>query len=306
MVEIESRRERLHKVLARAGIASRRDCEDLIRQGRVRVDGVVATIGQSVDIARQDVRCDDQPVRVDKVVAYLVYKPKGVVCTTKDQFQRRSVVDLVPNPRGQRLFPVGRLEEDSEGLLVVTNDGELAHRLVDRRSGSSHTYFVKVRGPVPQEALEKARQGVWLSDGKSAPMTIRVTRQGKEVSSLIVTPAAQQHRLLRRVFARVGLAVERIIRTRFGPLGTADLGKSTCRRLSAAEIERLRNPEREHQVSVVMPKRKVAGSSEPTRPTRRGPPTKGKGRPTGRPPRRPTESTSQREDARSRRRVVGP
>lgn len=233
----DERGERLHKVLARAGIGSKRTCERHIAEGRVSVDRrVVQAMGVRVDPERQEIRFDGERVHIPPRLAYLVYKPRGVVCTTADQFGRTAVVDLVHPPGGTRLFPVGRLEEDSEGLIIVTNDGSLAHELADYRRPVRQTYFLKLRGRVEPEALDKVREGVWLSEGRTAPMDIKVLRRTRKTTTLLATPAAYQHRMLRRAFARVGFHADKVVRVRIGPLTTHGLKKGAARRLRAEEI----------------------------------------------------------------------
>jgi pseudouridine synthase len=265
--------ERLHKVLARYGIASRRDCEDLIRQGRIKIDGKVITeMGVRVDPELQVVSFDDAPVRLEEKVYILAYKPKGVVCTTDDQFGRPSIVDLVGPAGGARLFPVGRMEEDSEGLILLTNDGEFANLLVKRRTPLRHVYFLRVRGSLSQEALEKVRQGIWLSDGRTGPMFVKVLRWGKQASTLLVSPTAQQHRTLRRAFAKVGVIADRVVRTRIGPLNTDHLKRGTWRRLVTSEVDALRNPAVEDVMPVFQGESRWTGSAatRPERPRRSG------------------------------------
>lgn len=254
--------ERLHKVLARSGVASRRDCEELIRQGRISVDGKVVTeMGVRVNPDVQLVTFDDAPVRLEEKVYILAYKPKGVVCTTDDQFGRTSIVDVIGPAGGARLFPVGRMEEDSEGLILLTNDGEFANLLVKRRTPLRHVYFMRVRGTLTQEGLERVRQGLWLSDGRTGPMFVKVLRWGKQASTLLVSPTAQQHRVLRRVFAKVGVLADRVVRTRIGPLNTDHLKRGTWRRLAASEVEALRNPAVEDVLPVFQGESRWTGSA---------------------------------------------
>lgn len=239
----ESRGERLHKILARAGVASRRDCEKLIAQGRVQVDGKTVTkMGLVVDPAEQTIVFDGETIRAEKPAYFVVYKPKGVVCTTKDQFDRTSVVDLVRDRQARRLFPVGRMEEDSEGLILVTNDGAFANKIVSHRHPLRYLYFVRVRGHLTQDALAKVREGLWLSDGKSGPMWVKVRKWGKKVSTVMCQPSAQQHRVLKRVWSRVGLVADKVVRVRIGSLTTENLKKGAFRRLTDEEVRRLLNP----------------------------------------------------------------
>ena len=239
----DSRGERLHKILARAGVASRRDCEKLIAEGRVQVDGETVTqMGLIVDPLRQSIAFDGETIRAEKPAYFVVYKPKGVVCTTKDQFDRTSVVDLVRDRHARRLFPVGRMEEDSEGLILVTNDGAFANTIVSHRHPLRYLYYVRVRGQLTQDALKQVREGLWLSDGKSGPMWVKVRKWGKKVSTIMCQPSAQQHRVLKRVWSRVGLVADRVVRVRIGALTTENLKKGAFRRLTDAEVDALLNP----------------------------------------------------------------
>jgi 23S rRNA pseudouridine2605 synthase len=240
--------ERLHKFLARSGAASRRDCEDLIRQGRVSVDGsVVRSMGVQIDPEHQEVRLDGERVHCEPPVTWIVYKPVGVVCTTDDQFGRRNVTSLVRHHSKRPLFPVGRMEEESEGLIVVTNDGDLAATMLKRGHPLRQTWFLKLRGAVTTQALEDLRKGVWLSDGNSGPIWVQVLRRGPHVTTVLASPALNQHRLLRRAFAKVGLSADRMARIRIGHLTTENLKERGARRLTPAEVQRILQPAEEDQ-----------------------------------------------------------
>ena len=214
-----------------------------IAQGRVKVDGKTVTqMGLMVDTAEQVIAFDGETIRAEKPAYFVVYKPKGVVCTTHDQFDRTSVVDLVRDRHARRLFPVGRMEEDSEGLMLVTNDGSFANKIVSHGHPLKYLYFVRVRGQLTQDALKKVRDGLWLSDGKSGEMWVKVRKWGKRVSTLMCQPSAQQHRLLKRVWSRVGLVADRVVRVRIGSLTTDGLKKGHSRRLTDDEVHRLLHP----------------------------------------------------------------
>jgi len=316
---------RLQKVLARAGIASRRQCESLIAAGRVKIDGVVVTrMGVMVDPDVQDVAFDDQLIRLESPAHFLVYKPRGVVCTTRDQFERKSVVDLVRTRRPLRLFPVGRMEEDSEGLILVTNDGRFANQAVSYRNPLRHVYYVRLRGRLTQDALDQARKGVWISDGKSGPMWVKVQRWGKKVSTVLCAPTASQHRLVRRVWAKVGFQADKVVRVRLGPLTTDGLKKGGFRRLTSQEVEAVLNPAAEDLGTGLGTRRRPGEEGTRRRPggegTRRRPGGEGtRRRPGGesrqtkrgqgkrRPPtRRHAPSTDELSAPTPRRRVIGP
>lgn len=240
--------ERLHKFLARSGAASRRDCEDLIRQGRVSIDGtVVRSMGVQIDPEHQEVRLDGERVQCEPAVSWIVYKPVGVVCTTDDQFGRTNVTSLVKHRSKRALFPVGRMEEESEGLIVVTNDGDLAATMLKRGHPLRQTWYLRLRGDLTNERLEQLRKGVWLSDGNSGPIWVHVLRRGHHVTTVLASPALNQHRLLRRAFAKVGLAADKMARIRIGHLTTENLKERGARRLSREDVERIFHPAEEDQ-----------------------------------------------------------
>jgi pseudouridine synthase len=238
----EPGQERLHKMLAHAGVASRRKCEDLIREGRVRVNGaIVKEMGVLVDPARDVVQVDDQVVKRERPVHLLLYKPRDYLCTTSDQFGRKTVLDLLPERRRSRMFTVGRLDYESEGLVVVTNDGDFAHELLHPKRRLPRTYYVKVRGHLTPELIKRAREGVWLSDGRTPPMDVRLLRAGRDVSTVKCTLVERHHHQLRRIWAKLGLPVLRLVLIRIASVGTEDLKKGAVRPLTAAEVEDLRN-----------------------------------------------------------------
>jgi 23S rRNA pseudouridine2605 synthase len=233
----ERKPERLHKVLAHSGVASRRRCEDLIRDGRVRVNGkIVKEMGVLVDPEKDEVQVDDE-----RLIHLLLYKPKDVLCTTSDQFGRKTILDLLPEHRGARLFTVGRLDFESEGLVVVTNDGEFANEILHPRRRLPRTYWVKVRGHVTQEALVKAREGVWLSDGRTPPMDVRLLRAGREISTVKCTLVERHHHQLRRIWAKLMLPALRLVLVRIASVGTEDLKKGAWRTLTPDEVAELRS-----------------------------------------------------------------
>jgi 23S rRNA pseudouridine2605 synthase len=228
---------RLAKHLAAAGVASRRAAETLIAEGRVSIDGQLVT-----DPAR-DVRADSR-VELDgrvlggraRSVVYALNKPAGVVSTARDTHGRPTVVELVPAP-GLRLYPVGRLDADSTGLILLTNDGELANRLTHPRYEVPKTYRVCVAGaPVREASLRALRRGVQLDDGPTAPARVRRVR--RDVLELTIREG--RNRQVRRMCEAVGHPVLALERVAFGPLSIEGLAPGAHRRLSAADIERLR------------------------------------------------------------------
>jgi 23S rRNA pseudouridine2605 synthase len=232
--------ERLNKLLAHAGVGSRRQCDELIRAGRVRVDDlVVHDLGTKVDPEAQRVKVDGHPVRIERLVYWLLNKPHGVVCTNHDPAGRVRAIDLVPHVE-QRVYTVGRLDEASEGLLLLTNDGDLAFRLMHPRFGVEKTYLVQVQGsPTPAE-LKQLLRGVWLSEGKVRARRIkRLKRQG-ESTWLRIVLAEGKNREIRRMLARLGHKVLTLKRVAIGPVKLDRLPKGKSRRLSLPELKALR------------------------------------------------------------------
>jgi 23S rRNA pseudouridine2605 synthase len=232
---------RLAKHLAHAGVASRRAAEALIAEGRVRVGGEVVTDpARDVD-GSEGIAVDGRPVGPtahDRVV-YALNKPAGVVSTARDTHGRRTVVDLVPDA-GTRLYPVGRLDADTTGLLLLTDDGDLAHRLTHPRFEVPKTYRARVGGgPISDRALARLREGVDLEDGRTAPARVRRIAGGRG-SYLELVLREGRKRQVRRMCEAVGHPVVELRRTAFGSLTLGDLPPGAVRRLTPAEVERLR------------------------------------------------------------------
>ncbi|HVC14336.1 MAG TPA: pseudouridine synthase [Acidimicrobiales bacterium] len=226
--------ERLQKVLARVGIGSRRVCDELVAAGRVTVNGAKAEVGQRVDSRHDLVAVDGVPVPVaPDLVYYLVNKPAGVVTTASDPEGRRTVLDLVPP--APRVFPVGRLDYDTEGLIVLTNDGELAHRLAHPSHGVAKEYLAEVEGSPGPGALRHLREGVELDDGRTAPAVIGQVAPG----ALRVVVHEGRNRQVRRMLEAVGHPVRRLVRTRIGPVTDTALRPGRWRPLDAAEVRAL-------------------------------------------------------------------
>lgn len=227
--------ERLQKVLARAGIGSRRVCDELIGAGRVTVDGETAVLGRRVDVATVRIEVDGVllPVAPDHVY-YLLNKPGGVVTTAEDPQGRPTVLDLVPQE--PRVFPVGRLDQGTEGLLLLTNDGALAQLLAHPSGGVDKEYVAEVEGGTPPPgALRELRQGVELDDGWTAPAAVGVLAPG--MIRLVIHEG--RNRQVRRMCAAVGHPVVRLVRTRIGPLRDTALAPGQWRPLSASEVRAL-------------------------------------------------------------------
>lgn len=237
--------ERLQKYMARCGVASRRSCEELIRSGKVQIDGKTVTeLGVKVDGDQQKVVVSGELVREEKPLYFAIHKPRGVVCTHSDPGDRPRAVDLVPH-EGHRLFPVGRLDEASEGLLLLTNDGQMAHRVAHPRFEMPKVYRVVARGPISTEILEKLRGGVRLPEGKTAPARVHILRKTRETTTLEITLHEGKNRHLRRVLARLELPVKRLLRVRVGPVILGTLKRGQWRYLSREEVVALQSGETE-------------------------------------------------------------
>jgi len=233
--------ERLQKVLARAGLGSRRSCEELIRQGRVFVNGEVAKLGQRVDSERDRIMVDGRPVRIDYTLNYIaLHKPYGVISAARDDTGRhRTVRDLVSLPG--HLYPVGRLDLDSEGLVLLTNDGELANLLTHPRYEHTKEYYVDVEGYPEEETLERWRRGVYLDDQRTAPAEVSVLSRKKDYTRLRVVLREGRKRQIRRVAEKLGHPVRKLIRVRIGPIHLGNLKPGQWRPLSQGELKQLQD-----------------------------------------------------------------
>jgi pseudouridine synthase len=231
---------RLQKVLAAAGVGSRRSCEEMIGAGRVEVDGeIVRRFGARVDPKTQIIRVDGKRIPASEDLVYLALnKPAGVLSTMSDDRGRKTIADLVAD-RSERLFHVGRLDYETEGLILLTNDGELAHRLAHPRYGVLKTYLAEIRGPVPKDLARRLTTGVELEDGTVTADRFRVVDQaGQRVLVEITLHEGRKH-VVRRMLAAVGHPVSRLVRTQVGPVSLGTLKPGTSRRLSTAEIGNL-------------------------------------------------------------------
>lgn len=232
--------ERLQKLLARAGFASRRAAEQLIASGRVTVNGrVVSELGAKADPRRDDVRLDGERVRAQRARVILLHKPDGVVTTLSDPEGRPTIRGHLP-PSYERVFPVGRLDFHSSGLLLLTNQGELAARLLHPRHRIARTYRVKVSGHPSDAALARLRRGVKLEDGVTGPAQVDVERLLPAKAWLRITIREGKRREIRRMCEAVGHLVDRLVRVRFGPIELGRLPPGRWRPLGDAEIEALR------------------------------------------------------------------
>ncbi len=229
---------RLQKILAAAGFGSRRQCEELIEQGRVEVDGTVVRLGTTVDPQRNEIRVDGERLKVSKPTYVVLFKPKGVLCTNRDQQGRTRAVDLLPASLG-RLFPVGRLDMDSEGLLLLTNDGALSEQLTHPRYGVAKVYRVQVAGEVLPETVAQLRKGVYLAEGFARVADVEIKGRHKQSTVLDMTLTEGMNREVRRLFARLGHKVMALIRIAIGPIKIGKLLPGEWRHLTPQEVKQL-------------------------------------------------------------------
>lgn len=234
----DGRAERVQKVLAAAGIGSRRACEELIAAGRVAVDGQVVALGAKADPRSQVVTLDGERIHTNPSLVYLLLnKPPGVVTTVADPQGRPTVMDLVPaNPR---VYPVGRLDRDTEGLLILTNDGELANRLAHPSYEVEKTYVAQIRGTTKRRAVRQLLDGVELEDGVARARSVRELGKSADRTLLELVIAEGRKREVRRMLAAVGIPLERLARVKLGPLPLGDIAPGKFRPLGGDEVRRL-------------------------------------------------------------------
>lgn len=238
--------ERLQKALARAGVASRRAAEAMIAAGRVRVNGKVITeMGTKVDPGKDDVRVDGRHIATtapdqQEKVYFVLNKPPGFLTTTKDDRGRKTVMDLVVGASQARIYPVGRLDFDAEGVLLLTNDGELANLLTHPRYHVPKTYLAKVKGVPSEEKLNKLRKGIYLEDGPTKPAHVEIEEKMKANTWVEITVTEGRNRLIKRMFWRIQHPVLKLVRTRFGALDREGLRLGEYREISKKELVQLR------------------------------------------------------------------
>ncbi|MBD1541687.1 pseudouridine synthase [Arthrobacter sp. IA7] len=232
---------RLQKVMASAGVASRRVCEEMIAEGRVEVDGKVVTeLGVRVDPKTAVIHVDGLRIQLDDTLVYMVFnKPKGVVSTMEDPDGRPCISDYVRNNQGERLFHVGRLDVATEGLLLLTNDGELANRLTHPSYEVPKTYLVQVRGPFPQGIGAQLKEGIELEDGFASVDSFRLVDSTPGHVLIEVVLHSGKNRIVRRLFDAVGFPVLRLVRVKVGPIGLGDQRQGSIRNLGKQEVGHL-------------------------------------------------------------------
>ncbi|MFG0330642.1 MAG: pseudouridine synthase [Phycisphaerales bacterium] len=255
----KSRGIRLQKALAEAGVDSRRHCEELIEEGRVAVNGqVVKTLPAWVDPAEDRITVDGRPIRKARrdgarsgeLLYLMLHKPKNTVCTNSDPEGRRRAIDLVDHPRKPRLFCVGRLDADSTGLLLFTNDGELANQLTHPSFEVHKSYEVVVRGSLDSDAVQKLQDGIFLADRRSRsasrtePVRLKLIKRDRERTTILMELREGRNRQIRRMMASLGHPVKKLTRVRLGPLRLKGVAVGEWRPLTPAEIRSLKRAAR--------------------------------------------------------------
>lgn len=232
--------ERLQKVMAEAGIASRRQCEEMIRDGRVKVNGhVVVDLPVMVDRDHDVIMIGRRKLRFERKVYFLLNKPKKVICSNSDPAGRMRVVDLLVGVR-ERVYPVGRLDADSQGLLIMTNDGELANQLTHPSFGVEKTYIAEVDGKLNEADIKRLQKGIWLTQGKASMSKIKVVKHGPKRSLLEISLREGRNRQIRVMLTRIGHRVRQLTRVRIGRLTLRGLSPGKFRELTKAEVTALR------------------------------------------------------------------
>lgn len=258
---------RLNKFLADQGVASRRKCDELIEAGQVSLDGLPVTVlGTKIDPYTQTVEINGIVLKPEGLRRryYLLNKPPGVLCTNDEREMRQRAIDLITDKSKGRIYTVGRLDEDSEGLILLTNDGEFAHRIAHPRHGVEKTYKVTVKGRIEIDAVDRVRRGVFLSDGRTGAVRVRIDRRAQTWSTLTVTLHEGRNREVRRIFARVGYDVISLRRTHIGQLSDHRLKRGEWRPLKQAEMKALLSET--HDDAEGMASRREAGSRIGSRP----------------------------------------
>lgn len=232
---------RINKFLAESGVASRRACDKIIEEGRVKINGRIAEVGAEIDELNDSVSVDGKRVTpAKKFEYYMMNKPKGYVCTVKDDKGRKTVMDLLPKNTA-RIFPVGRLDYDSEGLLLFTNDGDLANRLTHPSNEIPKTYLVRTEGETSENLLDRLRAGVEIDGKKTKKCHIKVVETCKEYTKVHITITEGRNREIRKMFETVGKNVDFLKRIKIGDLSLRGLNRGDVRKLTQEEIEYLKN-----------------------------------------------------------------
>lgn len=228
-------RQRLQKVLAAAGVDSRRKCEELILSGAVRVNrAVVDGLPAFVDPEKDVITVNGKKIHAVKKVYFLLNKPKGVICTNSDPQGRKKAIDIIG--ARERIFCVGRLDADTTGLIILTNDSELANKLTHPRYGLAKTYVVRVKGEISGEGVEQLKKGIWFAEGKTGRASVKILKRGPRESLVEITLRQGLNRQIRRMLAKVGFGVKSLKRTRIGKIDGRGLGVGQFRMLGKREV----------------------------------------------------------------------
>ncbi|MDD5327721.1 MAG: pseudouridine synthase [Phycisphaerae bacterium] len=228
-------KQRLQKVLAAAGIASRRKCEEMILDGIVHVNSrVMNSLPAFVDPEKDTITVNGRKISDVRKVHYLLNKPRGVICTNSDPQGRKKAIDIVRSR--ERIFCAGRLDIDSAGLIILTNDSELVNKLTHPRYGLAKTYIVNLKGELDGKQIDKLKKGIWLAEGKTGRAAIKVLKRSHKESLVEVTIREGLNREIRRMFAKMGLPVKSLTRTRIGKLNARGLGVGKFRGLTKDEV----------------------------------------------------------------------
>jgi 23S rRNA pseudouridine2605 synthase len=231
--------QRLQKVLAAAGIDSRRKCEELIIEGVVCVNSkTVDKLPAFVDPDKDIITVNGKKIRAAAKVYFLLNKPKGILCTNRDPQGRKKAIDLVHTK--ERIFCVGRLDADTSGLIILTNDSELSNRLTHPRYGIAKTYVVRIKGEIKPEQIEKLKKGIWLAEGKTGRASVKILKRRHTESMIEVTIRQGLNRQIRRMLAKIGLPVKSLTRTKIGRLEIRGLGVGKSRPLTTSEVTYLK------------------------------------------------------------------
>jgi pseudouridine synthase len=231
--------QRLQKVLAAAGVSSRRKCEELILDGVVRVNRrVVDKLPVFVDPEKDVITVNDKKIHAARKVYFLLNKPKWVICTNSDPQGRKKAIDIIK--ARERIFCVGRLDIDTTGLIILTNDSELANRLTHPRYGLAKTYIAVVKGMIDGGMVEKLKKGIWLAEGKTGRAAVKILKRSHKESSLEITIRQGLNRQVRRMLAKVGLPVKSLKRTQIGKINARGIGVGKFRTLTEAEVKYLK------------------------------------------------------------------
>ncbi len=255
--------QRLQRLLATAGFGSRRQCEALIEEGRVEIDGeIVAQLGTIVDPKAHKVRVDGVPLKQQKLVYYAVNKPTGFLSTNADPRGRQRVIDLVPD--SERVFPVGRLDQSSQGLMLLTNDGDLAQQLAHPRFGVRKVYRVTVAGKIEPETMRNMRKGIYIAEGFVRVEGARILKARGRATELEITLREGKNREIRRILARLGHKVQVLRRIAIGPLRLGDMPPGAHRPLSREEVDRLRRAVEHSRDEVAAEENRPPRSAKPS------------------------------------------